>query len=128
LTDFRWDYESNVKYAQTAENVGFEYALTQIRFMAGYGAVSRPSLAMLHHVLMVVAIRKISTSLSHSPKLSYTIPRSLSFWQRSFQGLGIPLLQLSKLLALITIPREESQSTWSRGGSRQSSPALDSGG
>ena len=35
----RWDYESNVKYAQTAENVGFEYALSQIRFMAGYGAV-----------------------------------------------------------------------------------------
>jgi alkanesulfonate monooxygenase len=36
----QWDYESNVRYAQTAENVGFEYALTQIRFMAGYGAVS----------------------------------------------------------------------------------------
>jgi hypothetical protein len=35
-----WDYASNVRYAQTAENVGFEYALTQIRFMAGYGAVS----------------------------------------------------------------------------------------
>ena len=26
-------------YAQKAESVGFEYALTQIRFMAGYGAV-----------------------------------------------------------------------------------------
>lgn len=35
----RWDYESNVRYAQTAENVGFEFALSQIRFMAGYGAV-----------------------------------------------------------------------------------------
>ncbi|ETI23639.1 dimethyl sulfone monooxygenase SfnG [Cladophialophora carrionii CBS 160.54] len=33
-----WDLESNVRYAQTAENVGFEYALSQIRFMAGYGA------------------------------------------------------------------------------------------
>ncbi|KAH8802680.1 luciferase-like domain-containing protein [Xylogone sp. PMI_703] len=33
-----WDYESNVRYAQTAENSGFEYALSQIRFMAGYGA------------------------------------------------------------------------------------------
>ncbi|KAF7867289.1 hypothetical protein EAF04_005372 [Stromatinia cepivora] len=31
-----WDYESNVRYAQTAEEVRFEYALTQIRFMAGY--------------------------------------------------------------------------------------------
>jgi hypothetical protein len=29
-----------VRYAQKAEKVGFEYALTQIRFMAGYGAVS----------------------------------------------------------------------------------------
>jgi hypothetical protein len=37
--DPRWDYESNVRYAQTAENVGFEYALSQIRFMSGYGAV-----------------------------------------------------------------------------------------
>ena len=35
----RWDYEANVRYAQTAENVGFEFALSQIRFMAGYGAV-----------------------------------------------------------------------------------------
>ncbi|KAI9798851.1 MAG: hypothetical protein M1833_004354 [Piccolia ochrophora] len=34
----KWDLESNVRYAQTAENVGFEFALSQIRFMAGYGA------------------------------------------------------------------------------------------
>lgn len=40
LISHSWDYESNVRYAQTAEEVGFEYALTQIRFMAGYGAVS----------------------------------------------------------------------------------------
>lgn len=33
-----WDLKSNVKYAKTAERVGFEYALSQIRFMAGYGA------------------------------------------------------------------------------------------
>jgi hypothetical protein len=35
-----WDLNSNIKYAHTAEKVGFEYALTQIRFMASYGAVS----------------------------------------------------------------------------------------
>jgi alkanesulfonate monooxygenase len=34
----KWDLDSNVKYARTAERVGFEYALSQIRFMAGYGA------------------------------------------------------------------------------------------
>lgn len=33
-----WDLKSNVKYARTAERNGFEYALSQIRFMAGYGA------------------------------------------------------------------------------------------
>ncbi|KAI9651490.1 MAG: hypothetical protein M1831_000807 [Alyxoria varia] len=33
-----WDLQSNIKYAQAAENGGFEYALSQIRFMAGYGA------------------------------------------------------------------------------------------
>ncbi|KAI9700153.1 MAG: hypothetical protein M1820_006935 [Bogoriella megaspora] len=33
-----WDLDANVRYAQTAEKVGFEYALSQIRFMAGYGA------------------------------------------------------------------------------------------
>lgn len=36
----KWDLDSNIKYARTAEQVGFEYALSQIRFMAGYGAVS----------------------------------------------------------------------------------------
>ena len=33
-----WDLKSNQRYAQTAERVGFEYALSQIRFMAGCGA------------------------------------------------------------------------------------------
>ena len=33
-----WSLKSNVRYARTAERAGFEYALTQIRFMAGYGA------------------------------------------------------------------------------------------
>ena len=36
----KWDLDSNIEYARTAERVGFEYALSQIRFMAGYGAVS----------------------------------------------------------------------------------------
>ncbi|EXJ90429.1 alkanesulfonate monooxygenase [Capronia coronata CBS 617.96] len=48
-----WDLPSNVQYAQTAEKVGFEYALSQIRFMAGYGAESQHepvtfSQALLH--------------------------------------------------------------------------------
>jgi NADPH:quinone reductase-like Zn-dependent oxidoreductase len=33
-----WDHKSNIKYGRIAERSGFEYALSQIRFMAGYGA------------------------------------------------------------------------------------------
>ncbi|KAA8735572.1 dimethyl sulfone monooxygenase SfnG [Acinetobacter qingfengensis] len=33
-----WSYEYNVSLAQAAEKNGFSYALTQIRFTAGYGA------------------------------------------------------------------------------------------
>jgi len=33
-----WDFEYNRKLAQIAEKAGFDYALTQIRFTAGYGA------------------------------------------------------------------------------------------
>lgn len=32
-----WDLKSNQRYAQTAERWGFEWALSPIRFMAGYG-------------------------------------------------------------------------------------------
>ncbi len=32
-----WDYEYNKKLAQTAENNGFEYALSQVRYEASYG-------------------------------------------------------------------------------------------
>ncbi|MFW0786718.1 dimethylsulfone monooxygenase SfnG [Gordonia sp. CPCC 206044] len=33
-----WDYDYNVKLARTAENNGFEYALSQVRYEASYGA------------------------------------------------------------------------------------------
>jgi dimethylsulfone monooxygenase len=33
-----WGYEYNRKLAQTAENSGFDYALSQVRYMASYGA------------------------------------------------------------------------------------------
>ncbi len=33
-----WDIDYNVKLAQLAEEAGFDYALSQIRFTAGYGA------------------------------------------------------------------------------------------
>ncbi|KAI9711595.1 MAG: hypothetical protein M1812_007117 [Candelaria pacifica] len=56
-----WDLESNVRYAQTAEKVGFEYALSQIRFMAGYGADNQHepvsfSQALLHSTEKLILI------------------------------------------------------------------------
>ncbi|MFF0489368.1 dimethylsulfone monooxygenase SfnG [Nocardia sp. NPDC003482] len=33
-----WDFEYNKKLAQTAENNGFDYALSQVRYTASYGA------------------------------------------------------------------------------------------
>src|SRR5206468_5302724 len=33
-----WGYDYNKKLAQTAENNGFTYALSQVRYMASYGA------------------------------------------------------------------------------------------
>ncbi|MBM6591238.1 dimethylsulfone monooxygenase SfnG [Brevibacterium sp. RIT 803] len=36
-----WGYDYNVRLAQTAENVGFEYALTQVRYLSSYGAAQQ---------------------------------------------------------------------------------------
>ncbi|KAL2118760.1 hypothetical protein VTJ04DRAFT_5719 [Mycothermus thermophilus] len=59
-----WDLDSNIRYAQTAENVGFEYALTQIRFTASYGAAHQHesvsfSQALLHYTKRLKVIAAI---------------------------------------------------------------------
>lgn len=47
-----WSYEYNIKLAQTAEANGFEYALTQIRFTAGYGAEYQHESVSFSHALL----------------------------------------------------------------------------
>ena len=47
-----WSYEYNVRLAQTAEKNGFEYALTQIRFTAGYGAENQHESVSFSHALL----------------------------------------------------------------------------
>lgn len=47
-----WSYDYNVKLAQTAEKNGFEYALTQIRFTAGYGAENQHESVSFSHALL----------------------------------------------------------------------------
>ncbi|KAH5437265.1 hypothetical protein HBI23_027770 [Parastagonospora nodorum] len=48
----KWDLQSNVRYAKTAEEYGFEYALTQIRFTASYGAVHQHESVSLSQALL----------------------------------------------------------------------------
>ncbi|RMZ67688.1 methanesulfonate monooxygenase [Pyrenophora seminiperda CCB06] len=59
-----WDLPSNIRYARTAEAHGFEYALTQIRFTAAYGAAHQHesitlSQALLHHTMRLKVIAAI---------------------------------------------------------------------
>lgn len=49
-----WDFESNKKYAQIAEDNGFEYALLQTRFIASYGAENQLEAAALASALAAV--------------------------------------------------------------------------
>lgn len=47
-----WDFEYNKKLAQIAEKAGFEYALSQIRFTAGYGAEYQHESVSFSHALL----------------------------------------------------------------------------
>lgn len=47
-----WSYDYNIRLAQTAEKNGFEYALTQIRFTAGYGAENQHESVSFSHALL----------------------------------------------------------------------------
>lgn len=49
-----WDIDYNRKLAQIAEAAGFEYALTQIRFTAGYGAEYQHESVSFSHALLAV--------------------------------------------------------------------------
>lgn len=47
-----WSYDYNVRLAQAAEKNGFDYALTQIRFTAGYGAENQHESVSFSHALL----------------------------------------------------------------------------
>jgi FMNH2-dependent dimethyl sulfone monooxygenase len=52
-----WDIDYNRKLAQTAENNGFDYALSQIRFTAGYGAEYQHEPVLFSHALLAATKR-----------------------------------------------------------------------
>lgn len=63
-----WDLKSNQRYAQTAEQWGFEYALSQIRFMAGYGAENQHEPVSLSHAMLAATERlKVIAALLPGP-------------------------------------------------------------
>ena len=63
-----WDLKANERYAQTAEQVGFEYALSQIRFMAGYGAENQHEPVSLSLAMMLATQRiKLIVALLPGP-------------------------------------------------------------
>lgn len=63
-----WTFEANKRYAQTAEENGFEYALLQTRFIASYGAEYQLEAAALGSALAAVT-KKINLISAVHPGL-----------------------------------------------------------
>lgn len=53
-----WSFEDNARYAQLAEQAGFEYALLQTRFIASYGAENQ-----LEAIALASALAPVTTKL-----------------------------------------------------------------
>jgi FMNH2-dependent dimethyl sulfone monooxygenase len=63
-----WGIDYNRKLAQIAEAAGFEYALTQIRFTAGYGAeFQHESVAFSHALLAATSKLKVIAAILPGP-------------------------------------------------------------
>ena len=63
-----WSYEYNVRLAQAAEKSGFEYALTQIRFTAGYNAEHQhESVSFSHGILAKTEKLKVIAAILPGP-------------------------------------------------------------
>jgi FMNH2-dependent dimethyl sulfone monooxygenase len=63
-----WDIDYNRKLAQIAEASGFDYALSQIRFTAGYGADNQHEPVIFSHALLAATERlKVIVALLPGP-------------------------------------------------------------
>ena len=76
-----WSLEYNQKLAQTAERAGFEYALSQIRFTAGYGAEYQHesvsfSQALLHATTKLKVLAAILPGPWHPAVVAKQLPDS----------------------------------------------------
>jgi dimethylsulfone monooxygenase len=63
-----WDIDYNIKLAKIAERAGFDYALSQIRFTAGYGAeFQHESVSFSHALLAATEKLKVIAALLPGP-------------------------------------------------------------
>ncbi|WP_180135106.1 dimethylsulfone monooxygenase SfnG [Acinetobacter sp. YH12070] len=63
-----WSYDYNVRLAQAAEKSGFNYALTQIRFTAGYNAENQhESVSFSHGILAKTEKLKVIAAILPGP-------------------------------------------------------------
>jgi len=63
-----WSLDYNVKLAQIAEASGFDYALSQIRFTAGYGAeFQHESVSFSHALLAATRTLKVIAAILPGP-------------------------------------------------------------
>ncbi len=106
-----WSYDFNVKVAQLAEQVGFEYALSQVRYTASYGADQQHestsfSLGLLTQTEKLRVIAAVHPGLWHPAVLAKWIITAdhisggraavnvVSGWFKDeFTGLGEPWLE-----------------------------------
>ncbi|MEV6412246.1 dimethylsulfone monooxygenase SfnG [Kribbella sp. NPDC051718] len=106
-----WDYEYNKELAQTAERVGFEYALSQVRYMASYGAEYQHesttfSLALLlaTEKLKVIAavhpglwqpgvLAKLGATADHLSNGRFAVNVVSGWFKGEFTALGEPWLE-----------------------------------
>lgn len=74
-----WSYDYNVRLAQAAENNGFDYALTQIRFTAGYNAEHQhESVSFSHGILAKTQRLKVIAAILPGPWKPAVVAKQLA--------------------------------------------------
>ncbi|MFU4542445.1 dimethylsulfone monooxygenase SfnG [Pseudomonas aeruginosa] len=106
-----WDIDYNRKLAQLAERNGFDYALSQIRFTAGYGAeYQHESVAISHALLAATEKLKVIAAILPGPWHPEVVAKQLAtidqltngrvavnivsgWFKGEFTGIGEPWLE-----------------------------------
>lgn len=82
-----WNIDYNKRLAQTAEKNGFDYALTQIRFTAGYGAeFQHESVSFSHAILAATEKLKVIAAILPGPWKPVLAAKQLATIDQLTQG------------------------------------------